>query len=661
MSTYTHVGVCVCVCVCVCACVCVCVCVCVWVCVCVCLPVCIEMHALKPNFISLFLFFLEERITRGGNPQIYQHKPKRIQKMSATFEIGVICAEVSYQARYVQQSHTVFKRMDNVFEGVTVAKEVADVNNFFTEDSEFRNYEEKRNYFWKIRRAAGCHVFTRDLLNVCHQLVNRGVILMHDGRRIVNFFAVNGCMDISDLEDIKLKARDPDSKQIYECSLYSTHHSRVQLSTFPQSVCELLSITAGKVNQLKSVADYCDMDENYFVPHWWVCFTLENHKAVHVDICGTAYNLFHYMKSLSGPEAPVYMTETQEFLILPQQHKETPHKLYMLLVGAQSSLLEKLPREFRPFITAEKINMEITPTDALLARSKESYLQDHGSIVNSVLHNCIQLSLSECQSILVKVSNIVKCPELNGQVLKAHSFTKDRIVIEQKNGRNVKLLPDKLEIVRKDNKKQVLTLHEMRTKVYEADHCITAGDIVVLQNLTKAVHLNDKEGTVIDNLDQQKAVMEHRFLVQLKTRDHISVARKNLKVIKRRQVNESKLEIIQKYISEDPAGIKFYQRVCATSNYSFTNITAPDVLPALEKVVSLEFALVVLGSPAQHRLFQVILELSKMPSFPAFRTFVQCFRSGITAKQHDKIIDSNPEFVWMIEKCHQYGILKRRT
>ena len=162
----------------------------------------------------------------------------------------------------------------------------------------------------------------------CHQLVNRGVILVHDGRRVVNFFAVNGGMDISDLEDIKLKARDPGSKQMYECSLYSTHSNHVHLSTFPHSVCNLLGITADQITDIKSVADCCEIDVNYFVPHWWVCFTLENHKAVHVDICGTAYNLFHYRKSLSGSEAPVCMTETQELLnsISQQQEKETPHK-----------------------------------------------------------------------------------------------------------------------------------------------------------------------------------------------------------------------------------------------------------------------------------------------------------------------------------------------
>ena len=69
--------------------------------------------------------------------------------MSATFEIGVICAEFSYQAGCVVQVHPVFKRMDNVFEAIKWVKGLMDVNNFFTEDSEFRNYEEKRNYFWK--------------------------------------------------------------------------------------------------------------------------------------------------------------------------------------------------------------------------------------------------------------------------------------------------------------------------------------------------------------------------------------------------------------------------------------------------------------------------------------------------------------------------------
>lgn len=59
----------------------------------------------------------------------------------------------------------------------------------------------------------------------------------------------------------------------------------------------------------QSVVDGLKLDLNDFVPYWWSCFILENKQAIHVNLCGPAYGLFHYRKSISGPIAPVYMVE----------------------------------------------------------------------------------------------------------------------------------------------------------------------------------------------------------------------------------------------------------------------------------------------------------------------------------------------------------------
>ena len=506
----------------------------------------------------------------------------------------------------------------------------------------------------------------------------RGVTLVHEGSKVTNIIACNGIADLTGLKRYRLKAQDPKTKKVYEVGNYSTKFNKRKLSHFPDSVCMLLqrgdSVDDESHENFQSIADSLKLDVNDLFPHWWSCFILQNKQAVHVDLCGPAYDLFHYKESISGPIAPVYMVELLASHINnlpPHFYEKYPHKFHLSNLDLDSNRIIKFPDEFRGFRFHNETILEVTPLDAYLEKRKHEPLFNNQSIENIAVLYSLRNSIENGEKIYVKVNNIVQRGELNGQILPVCGVTMDRVAVQAKNGSNVGLKTEKITI--EGSCKQVVTLKEMREIINRTEETtqkeymgkfFDVGDSVVIRNLTSNVDLNGQRGTIVENraASMNQILNDDRFVVELfKAKKKCSIKRQNLELVRKVSVSKKSEKRIAEFLSKDPLGMEFYRRVIVSSNFGLTNLTEPDLLPAFEKLVKLGFGKNLLKSETLQTNFEHVLEVSRMSKFKEFRIALQCIRKGVTPEQHKRLMDGKPEFEAIMEKCNEYGILKWRS
>ena len=506
----------------------------------------------------------------------------------------------------------------------------------------------------------------------------RGVTLVHKGSKVSNIIACNGIADLTGLKRYKLKVQDPKTKKVYEVGNYSTEFNKRKLSHFPDSVCMLLHRSELRDDEshenFQSIADSLKLDVNDMFPHWWSCFILENKQAVHVDLCGPAYDLFHYRKSISGPIAPVYMVELLASHINnlpPSVHEKYPHKFHLSNLDLDNSRIIKFPDEFRGFRFHNESILEVTPLDAYLERKKDEPLFGNQSIENIAVLYSLRNAIEIGENIYVKLKNIVQREELNGQILPVCGVNKDRVAVRTNIGSNIGLKTEKMTI--EGGCKQIVTFKEMREIINHAEETtkkeimekfFDVGDSVIIRNVTGNLDLNGQEGTIVENraASSNQLLIDDLFVVELfKTKKKCLVKRQNIDLVKTASVNKEKEKRIKYFLTRDPLGITFYRRVILSSNFGLTNLTEPDILPAFEKLVKLGFGKNFLKSATLQTNFERILEVSKMNKFKEFRIALQCIRKGVTPEQHKRLMDGKPEFETIMEKCNEYGILKLRS
>ena len=457
--------------------------------------------------------------------------------------------------------------------------------------------------------------------------------------------------------------QDPQTKKEYEVGNYSTAFNKQKYSHFPDSVRMLLHSGCFEIRFKR------------LVPYWWSCFILENKQAIHVDLCGPAYDLFHYRKSISGPIAPVYMVELLASHIKalpPPVHEKYPHKFQLSNQDMDNDKIIKFPDEFRAFRFHNESILEVTPLDAFLEKRKDEPLFVHQSIEDIVILYSLRNSIENGEKIYVKLKNIIQRGELNGQILPVCAVIMDRVAVRAKNGSNIGLKTEKITI--EGSCKQVITLKEMRKIINHREETgmkefmekfFDLGDTVIIQNLTGNLDLNGQRGTIVENraASMNQRLNDDRFVVELfKTKKKCIVKRQNLELVRKVKVNKKKEKLVAEFLSKDPLGMEFYTRAIVSSNFGLTNLTEPDLLPAFEKLVKLGFGKNFLQSETLQTNFERVLEISRMSKFSEFRIALQCIRKGVTPEQYKKLMDGKPEFEAIMAKCYEYGILKpRRT
>jgi len=598
-----------------------------------------------------------------------------------TAEVRSVAAKVSWENQATKTFHSIVKKDGNVLEAVRVVDGAPTVENTFVNLPENMSSEDKRNLFWKMQRGNRCTSIAYQLLSTCVSLNNRGVKLVHNDVAVKNFFMMNAGFDVSDLEDIKLRATDVKTGQKFEIGLYSTEANKRVLLTLPRSVCKLIDLQPPSYDdnsRCKKVAEYLNSDPDQIVNHWWCCFVLENKTMIQVDLCGPGYNLYQY-ESVGEAEVPVYIVSSPELFVQdfdPRSAHDLSHKLFMTRGCSDSSgLIASLPPGFRPFQTIEKMVLDITPTDQVLKRNditKFDPLPNEDDVVNSFILRAIQ---DNCNSTLsVRVNGIKSRPELNGREFRAVSVNKKgRIIVELSNeqtnqkGECVTMAPGKLSFVVQRRLKQWLTLKEMKTAIKrmiakdKAKLVFDPQDVVVIEGLQNAVKLNDQRGVLIEPANPALS----RWVVELElTKERKSIATKNLRLVTKHVPTKDEVSLrkkIEHILSRDPAGRKFYNRVFTTMNVGFTNVTDPEILPVFKRLVKLKIGEVILRNPAQQRHWEVIVKLTKNRAFGGFRELIQRLRTGIDPEEFKKELEKNPAYKTMYDICLNHGIVKFRN
>eukprot|EP00435_Cladocopium_sp_Y103_P002045 s854_g1.t1 len=259
----------------------------------------------------------------------------------------------------------------------------------------------------------------------------------------------------------------------------------------------------------------------------------------------------------------------------------------------------------------------------------------------------------------VTLKGIVKRPQLNGCHARVICVVDGRVGVELESGEKIQVLPEKL-IATSHPKSQFLTLEEMTSYIKAEeqryiDQMLEPGDIVRFHSLTRSGYLNGSEGIVVEALPRTGEHDESRYVVEVKTDGKLKqVWRKNLNLQQKKVASQSETaryqEIVQ-YLTQDPLGQMFNERVVRAESFTFSNLTDPELLPAFERLVEMRMAECFLKIPSHQRKWEAILRLSKNPHFQDFRTQVLLrLRGGTTDAELFELFESNREhaaFWWM--------------
>eukprot|EP00928_Gymnodinium_smaydae_P020540 TRINITY_DN17939_c0_g1_i1.p1 TRINITY_DN17939_c0_g1~~TRINITY_DN17939_c0_g1_i1.p1 ORF type:complete len:646 (+),score=113.03 TRINITY_DN17939_c0_g1_i1:93-1940(+) len=611
----------------------------------------------------------------------------------ASVEIGDVAAEVSWMRAAAKSSHAVYETNGTEFRFVKQEANHPTVENTFAETPASCSRQHLRDSFWKLERSYDCNNIVAWLLSTCASLLERGIVLTHNGISVTNFFAVNGAFDTAALDDVRLVVVDPDSPEVvHNLGIYSTVPNHRKLAELPDRICYLLGRGSEYQDHEWAAAEkraqHLKIPLERYVEHWWACFVLSDKTMIHVDLCGPAYDLYHYRQCGSCAaadteqmrEAPVYIVTSREVYVglYPEEvEKLHPHKMQMTRFAVEDGRrLVRLPSEFMPF-SHEKLSPGVTPTDKMLERHQDVLARDAhplGVVLDRLVLQLLSKSCKEKNNMtwMVELQGILSKPHLNGELAKVIDVYEDRVAVSVGTNDNIRVLPSKLKLagekaVKVD--KQVRTLSDMketaRQHLQEAEEAMLCpGDTVKLCGLQSSHHLNGVEGVVVERCHDTEDIHKERFVVALHSAKGVNkkIMRKNLTLVKSRQIDDeerSSLSAINTYFCDDAIGNKFYNHVLVSGNVGITSLTEPEILPAFEKLVHMKIGEVLMKSPAQQRQWEVILELTKRPRWTQFREFVQRLRSGLSPREAQDQLKDN-ELKEMMDICVQAEILKAR-
>lgn len=227
----------------------------------------------------------------------------RYQRPENTPRIDVLAVSAliswKFTAHHVAK-HRVFRRTRNeagVLEIVKVVRGAPTIENSFTSDSYFGSTQERINLFWKIQRSHGVQEPKILLAYTLRELQNRGARLTFRGQLVENVVILNSVASLEGL-DLGLKYR----YKGHEVPFYFTPDKESKLKTLPHKILdEMLEPRVDTFNARRRVAPHTNkefskasgLSLDNFVPYWWIAFVLPE-SMVHVDLSGTAYDLFEY-------------------------------------------------------------------------------------------------------------------------------------------------------------------------------------------------------------------------------------------------------------------------------------------------------------------------------------------------------------------------------
>ena len=591
---------------------------------------------------------------------------KTAKNKGLRLDIRTIAAEVSWKYLEVREIHPVYNTMLGGFK-IGGFRQGAPSPESFIVDSLACDDED---LFWKLNRACDCQGVSTAFLDVCACLAKQGLTLIFKDSIVTNFYAVNGPINSTSVNDTQLSVDDPATHQTYTMDLLATLKHHQQLASFPISVQKRftdspLMNSEAEIENAKEVAKYLGIPEEGYLMHWWSCFELDDQSMVHFDLCGPAYGKYEYERTIAGKRSPVFLVEMEQVVLRPHPSKDYAHKFTMTHMGTKTpGRSVPLPVGFLPF-AQEKVNLEVSPLDVMQKRiGCPQGLQSE--LAAALVHRAISEALREGQPEDLKVTlrGIVKRPQLNGCHVCIICIADDRVGVELESGEKIQVLPEKLVVT--SPRSQFLTLEEMTRYIQEEDQrhydqALAPGDIVSFHGLTSGGYLNGREGIVVEGIPHTGEGGEARYVVKV-SGELKKVRRKNLNLQQRKVESQSEIaqeHEILRYLTEDPLGSMFYQRVVQAGSMGISNLTDPELLPAFQKLVEMKMPETFFKSPPVQRQWEAILCLSKKPHFQDFRTQVlQRFRGRMTdPAELSRLLESKPVFADFYSQCISQGFL----
>eukprot|EP00435_Cladocopium_sp_Y103_P000362 s162_g1.t1 len=592
--------------------------------------------------------------------------------MGLAVDIRTIAAEASWTYLQLRDTHPVYTTAPGGLKIVEWRPGAPSLANFIVDSLAC----DDENLFWKLNRADDCQGIATAFLSICACLAKRGLTLVFDGTPVANFYAVNGPINSTSVNETHISLDDPKTQKTYTLDLLTTLRKRKQLASLPTSLRRLFedpryAISEAEITNAEKVAKYLEIPEDRYVMHWWGCFELEDQRMVHIDLCGPAYGLFDYETTIAGNRAPVFAVVTEQLFLKPHPNqKDYAHKFHMTPCGKKNpARCTRLPAAFPPF-AQEKINLEVTPVNVMQEKlGCPQRLQEE--LPATLVRKAISGSLEhgQARTLEVRLQHIVKRPGLDGCQARIICIVDDRVGVELESGEKIQVLPDKLTSVG-PFRSQLMTLEEMTGSLKDEeqrhlDQMLEPGDTVSFQGLSRSGYLNGCEGIIVEGkpADLSGAV---RYVVKVKSSGELKhVRRKNLHLQQKKvlsQSEEAHIQAINQYLTQDPLGAIFFQRVITAGSFGLTNMTDPELLPALEKLVKMKMPEIWLSSPPMQRKWEAAVRLSKREHFQDFRRQVlQHFRSGIRPDELTELLENHPGFADLYAECLSQGFLSQRS
>ena len=363
-------------------------------------------------------------------------------------DIRTIAAEVSWKLLQMRGVHPVYNTAPGGFKIVELRQGAPSPSNFKVDSLAC----DDEDLFWKLNRAFDCQGVSTAFLSVCACLAQQGLTLVFKDTTVTNFYAVNGPINSSSLNQIRLSVDDPATHKTYTMDLLSTLKAREDLAFFPISLQEMFIdsdprwFSEAEMMNAKRVAKYLDIPEDRYLMHWWSCFELDDQSMVHFDLCGPAYGLYEYALTIAGKRSPVFSVVMEQVDIRPHPcQTDFAHKFTMTHLGKKNpGRSVPLPKEFPPF-AQEKLSLEVTPVDVM--QEKIGCPQElQAELAATLVHKAISDALGHGRPEHLKVTlrGIVKRPQLNGCHARVICVVDGRVGVELDSGEKIQVLPEKI-------------------------------------------------------------------------------------------------------------------------------------------------------------------------------------------------------------------------
>jgi len=193
--------------------------------------------------------------------------------------------------------------------------------------------DRQQQLFWKVVRSHGCNEAAAVLAASLAQLRRMGATLVHQGERVSNVLILAAeDLDVKDLVPGDIELVDPILGN--RIKVLSTYALLQRLQGIDPVVADRLGVSPADFNvdsEKLSRIRASGRELHEVVPHWWVAVELESfeckdHKLVHLDVCGPAYNIFEYHDVLGErDQAPLYVFESWAKLLEPRANPRLSH------------------------------------------------------------------------------------------------------------------------------------------------------------------------------------------------------------------------------------------------------------------------------------------------------------------------------------------------